>query len=65
MKQAASLNINDKKKLNKDINVIYSGNAQKCQKIDHMIDVIKFNLSENINYTILSGEEDKFKNKYV
>ncbi|NHA04455.1 glycosyltransferase family 4 protein [Mucilaginibacter sp. HC2] len=45
---------------NGKINVIYSGNTQKWQNIELMLNVIKNNLSENINYLILTGEPEVF-----
>lgn len=38
------------------INVVYSGNTQKWQNIDLMIQCIKTNLYNNINYIILTNE---------
>ncbi|MBB6112435.1 hypothetical protein SAMN05421821_11835 [Mucilaginibacter lappiensis] len=45
---------------NGKINVIYSGNTQKWQNIELMLNVIKNNLSEKINYLILTGEPEVF-----
>ena len=44
---------------NNEINVIYSGNTQKWQNIDLMIQCIKANLYNNINYIILTNELNK------
>ncbi|MGK6349754.1 glycosyltransferase [Parapedobacter sp. DT-150] len=38
------------------IRVVYSGNAQKWQNIELMISIIKKNLSERIQYDILTGD---------
>lgn len=61
---------NSKKKLtnlpanisNKTI-VIYSGNIQKWQNIDLMIDIISKNLSKEIYYIILTGQKAEMINK--
>lgn len=45
------------------VEIIYSGNTQVWQNIDLMLEYIKKNISDNINYTILTGEVDKFKEK--
>lgn len=42
------------------VEIIYSGNMQAWQNIDLMLHSIKENLSRNINFTILTGELDKF-----
>ena len=50
---------------NEKIIVIDSGNTQKWQNVDQMIETIRRNISEHINYTILTGEEEVFKNKFI
>lgn len=45
------------------IEIIYSGNAQVWQNIDLMLQVIKSNISNKINFTILTGEPDKINHK--
>ncbi|WP_113651714.1 glycosyltransferase family protein [Pedobacter namyangjuensis] len=42
-------------------NIVYSGNAQKWQNVDYMVQLIKQNLSQKIYYYILTGEPDKMK----
>lgn len=44
---------------NNEINVVYSGNTQKWQNIDLMINFIKSNMYNNINYIILTNELSK------
>ncbi|MEQ1135663.1 glycosyl transferase family 1 [Acinetobacter seifertii] len=59
------------KKYNLDVNnenqskiqVIYSGNAQIWQNIDLMLNLIKNNISDKINYTILTGEPEIINQK--
>ncbi|HHP7910483.1 glycosyl transferase family 1 [Acinetobacter baumannii] len=46
--------------INDKVEIIYSGNTQAWQNIDLMLHSIKENLSRNINFTILTGELDKF-----
>lgn len=43
------------------LEVIYSGNTQIWQNVDLMLKAIKNNLSEKINFTILTGEPEVFK----
>lgn len=45
------------------LEIIYSGNTQVWQNIDLMLQSIKNNLSENIHFTILTGEPSKFIEK--
>lgn len=51
--------------LSSKIEVIYSGNTQVWQNIDIMLKIIKNNLYENINYTILTGDLNGFRDKLI
>ena len=43
--------------------VIYSGNLQAWQNIDLMLDIISKNLSDQLEYIILTGDYEAFMNK--
>jgi len=45
------------------INVVYSGNLQKWQNVDLMLDIIADNLSPKITYTLLTGSPEEMKAK--
>ena len=49
----------------KIVNVIYSGNTQAWQNVDLMLKTISQNISDNIHYTILTGELDIMKSLLV
>lgn len=51
----------DKINIPDTINIIYSGNTQKWQNVDLMLEVVKKSIFRNINFVILTGELDKFK----
>lgn len=44
-----------------EIRVVYSGNTQKWQNVDLMMEVIKQNLSPRIRYDLLTGEPELMK----
>jgi len=45
------------------LKVIYSGNVQKWQNIDLMMNIIKENITDKIEYIILTGELERMKMK--
>lgn len=51
-----SENINQEKTV-----VIYSGNLTRWQNIDLMLDIIKMNISDKLEYIILTGEKELFE----
>lgn len=63
LKEEDGVSENESKIKSEKIEIIYSGNAQVWQNVDLMLQYIKQNISENINYTILTGDIDEFKEK--
>jgi hypothetical protein len=59
---AANFNLSEQAEANKTV-VVYSGNCQKWQNIELMLDVIKKNRHEHLEYIILTGELSTFKKK--
>jgi len=47
------------------VEVIYSGNTQKWQNIELMLQIIKANLWPHIHYTLLTGEPEQMKKQLL
>jgi hypothetical protein len=59
---SANLNFLEQDEFGKTV-VIYSGNCQKWQNIDLMLEVIKKNRCKHLEYIILTGEPSVFEEK--